>query len=104
MNQDLVINETNFSEYFRDCRLHAPEHGDIMAKYTSMAELIAGSMKKDLIDLLQKDKVIPATQLFRKIGCCSEQESIRVCKAICEDLVSGMTTEDVENKIGRAHV
>lgn len=96
MNEELVIDQNNFGEYFRDCRVSKPERGDILAKYSAVAEFVDGPMKKDVINLLQKDKALPATQLFRKIGCTSEKEAVRVCREICSDLISGNT--DVEQK------
>ena len=49
---ELVIDESNFTEYFKDCRIHRPERGDVMAKYTAIAEFVDGAMKKDVIHLL----------------------------------------------------
>lgn len=100
MTEDLVIDETNFSEYFKDCRLHRPERGDVMAKYTAIAEFCEGRLKKDIIDLLlNKDKALAATQVMRKLGCASEFDAVRICKEIAEDLANGMSPEDVEKKV-----
>lgn len=99
MNDELVIDETNFSQYFRDCRISRPQRGDVMAKYTAIAELVGGRMKTDLIDLLvNKDKAFAATQVMRKLGCASQKDAIRVCREIAEDLAKGLTPEQVEQK------
>jgi hypothetical protein len=72
-----------------------------MARYSAIAEFVDGKMKKDIIDLLTNydNKALAATQVMRKLGCATENESIRICKEIAEDLDSGMTNEDVENKV-----
>lgn len=100
MSEDIVIDENNFSKYFRDCRLHRPERGDVMARYSAIAEFVEGKMKQDIIDLLTNydNKAIAATQVLRKIGCATESESIRICKEITEDLANGMSPSEVESK------
>lgn len=101
MADDLVIDESNFSQYFRDCRMHRPERGDVMARYSAIAEFVDGKMKKDIIDLLTNydNKALAATQVMRKLGCATENESIRICREIVEDLDSGMTKDEVESKV-----
>jgi hypothetical protein len=101
MNEELVIDENNFNHYFRDCRITRPEKGDIMAKFTAVAEFIDGRMKKDIIDLLsnKEGKVNAAIQVMRKLGCATEKDAIRICKEICKDLSSGMKPEEVEAKV-----
>ena len=100
MNEELVINETNFSQYFRDCRTSRPERGDVIARYMAKAEFIDGHMKKDIIDLISNhDKAIAATNVMRKLGCATQKDAIRICKEVCQDLSKGMTPEEVENKI-----
>ena len=98
--EELVINETNFSEYFRDCRTSRPERGDVIAQYMARAEFIDGHMKKDIIDLISNhDKAIAATNVMRKLGCATQKDAIRVCREICQDLASGMSPKEVEEKV-----
>ena len=98
MSDEIVIDESNFTQHFRDCRMHRPERGDVMAKYTAIAEFVDGRMKQDIIDLLvNHEKAYAATQVMRKLGCATEFDAIRVCKEIAEDLASGMTPEEVEH-------
>jgi len=98
--KELIIDENNFHQYFKDCRKNKPLKGEIMAKFTAMADFIDGRMKKDIIDLLsnKEDKVYAAIQLLRKVGCATEKDSIRVCKEICKDLANGMNPLEVESK------
>lgn len=96
---EVIIDENNFEKYFFDVRKHKPQRGQIMARYAAVAEFIDGMMKKNIIELLKKDKAIAATQVLRKLGCATEKDSVRVCKEICEDMLAGMTDEDIESKV-----
>lgn len=86
---ELIIDEINFSQYFRDCRISRPERGDVIAKYNAIAELSNGQLKMDLVDLLHKNKVNAAIQVMRKLGCSSEKDAVKVCKQLCGDLIDG---------------
>lgn len=100
MSDELVIDENNFNQYFRDCRTSRPQRGDVMARYSAIAEFIDGRMKQDIIDLLMNnEKAYAATQVMKKLGCATEFDSIRICKEVAEDLSSGMTPEEVEKKV-----
>lgn len=100
MNDTLIIDENNFSTYFRDCRTSQPERGDVIACWTGKAEFIDGQMKKDVIDLLlNKDKAFAATQVMRKLGGATQKDCVKVCKEIALDLTNGMSKEEVEQKI-----
>ena len=69
MSDEIVIDESNFTQHFRDCRMHRPQRGDVMAKYTAIAEFVDGRMKQDIIDLLvNHEKAYAATQVMRKLG------------------------------------
>lgn len=97
-DQELVIDETNFNKYFFDARVHRPQKNQVLVRYTAMADLIDGPMKKNLIDLCKKDKIHAATQVMRKLGGACEKDSVRVLKEICIDLLSGMPESDIESK------
>jgi len=97
-NNEVVIDETNFEQYFFDVRMHTPKKGQVMARYAAVAEFVDGMMKKNIIDLLKKDKAIAATQVLRKLGCATEKDSLRLCKEICEDMLVGLTDAQIEEK------
>ena len=99
MTDEFVIDENNFEEYFFDVRRHKPQRGQIMARFGAYAEFIDGMMKKNIIDLLKKDKALAAIQVMRKLGCAVERDAIRICKEVCDDLAFGMTDDEVEKKI-----
>lgn len=92
------INTENFAQYFFDVRRHKPKPGQVMAKFTAVALFGAGPQKQDLIKLLQIDKAYQAAQVMHKIHLAKPPDCYRVCREICEDLISGMSVEDVENK------
>jgi hypothetical protein len=93
---ELEITEQNFAEHFFDVRQNKPQRGQIMACYSAMAELVEGNEKRQLVELLQRtDKAVPASQVMRKLLCASEADSVRVLKQMAEDLISGLTVEQV---------
>lgn len=97
--KELVIDESNFSQYFFDTKTHKPQKGQILAKYTATAELIDGDLKKDVLRLIKaENKILAAVKVLQKLGCTSETEAVRVCKLITEDLLSGMSDKMVLKK------
>ena len=104
-NTELVIDQSNFDQYFFDVRTHKPKRGEILARYTASAEFIDGRLKKDVIDLIyNRDKAEAATRVMRKLGFATEREALRVCKELAKDLAHGMTPKEVEEKIYKYQV
>ena len=96
---ELVINDENFHEYFFDVRKHKPTKGQTMACFTFSAELVDSADKSQLIDLLRTaDKGISAVQFMKKIFHASHADSMRIPREICQDLLDGMTKEEVLQK------
>lgn len=99
MKKETVIDESNFSEYFRDCRNSKPEQDDIIAKYSAIAEFVEGTMKRDLIHMLKNfDMAVAATKIMKKLAFATEKDSVRVCREICEDLSNGLSESEIEKK------
>lgn len=100
IKDELVITEANFHEYFRDIRNNKIQKGEVISRWTGMAEFVDGHMKRDIIDLLHnKNKLEAAIQVMRKLGSAIEKDAIRVCKEICQDLANGLTWQQVEEKV-----
>lgn len=95
---ELVIDKSNFAQYFFDVRHHRPKTGQVMAKFSAVALFGDGPDKRDLIKVLRRDKAKAAAQVMQKIHCAREPDSYRVCREICEDLISGMTDDQVAKK------
>ena len=97
---ELVIDNTNFDQHFHDARTHRPQRGQIIARYAAVAEFVNGRLKKDIVDLIyNKNRPEAATRVMRKLGCATDKDAIRVCREIAQDLVSGMTPHEVEEKV-----
>ncbi|MEI8270947.1 MAG: hypothetical protein WCG45_06300 [bacterium] len=96
---ELVIDEKNFGEYFKEVNnTNRPQKGEIIARWTGMANLVEGHLKKDLLYLLETtSKAEAATQVLKKLAHATEKDSIRLCKDLCKDLCS-MTKDEVEKK------
>lgn len=95
--QPIEITEANFHEHFFDVRRHGPKKGQVLAKFTAVAEFVSGQGKRDIINLLQTDKVHQAVQVMRRIHGVREPDCYRICREIAEDLLV-MSPRRVENK------
>ena len=98
--EDLEINELNFSQYFRDVRVSRPEKGEIIAQYSASAEFVDGNEKRQIISLLTstENKMEATAQVMRKLIYASEVDAYRVPRLMAEDLLSGMSEDDVASK------
>lgn len=99
MSEELIIDESNFHEYFFDVRKNAPKPGQVMAVYTAEAELIDGDLKRDIVYLLScTSKYKQCVIMLKKIGLAEETDAVRVCREIAEDLKNGMTSREICKK------
>lgn len=94
----LGVDEDIFLEHFFDTRHHKAKPGQALAKFTAVAEFVAGKHKQDIIDLLKTDKAKQAAMVMRKIHLAREPDCYRLLAEMCEDLVWGMTEEEVEER------
>lgn len=99
-DDDLVIDSGNFDQYFTDVKKAGPKQGQIMARYLSKAELVAGEEKGYLIDVLLTNPMGAemAVQIARNAFAAQEGDAIKLCKAIAKDLLSGMDKQQVMEK------
>jgi hypothetical protein len=100
ISEEIEINEDNFGDYFKDVRNSVPEKGDVIAQYTATAEFVDGNEKKQIISLLAstENKMEATAQVMKKLLFASELDSYRIPRQMAEDLLSGMTTEQVSLK------
>jgi hypothetical protein len=100
MTEEIEINESNFSEYFRDVRRTKPEKGEVIAKYSAIAEFVDGGEKRQIISLLTdtENKMEATVQIMRKLLFASEVDAHRVPRLMAEDLLSEMSCDDVAKK------
>jgi hypothetical protein len=96
---ELIIDETNFSKYFFDVRNHTLQKGQIMVRYSAIAEFVSSNEKKQMIDLLHMpNKGVSASQIMKNLLYATEGDSIRIPREIAEDMANGMTREQVLEK------
>lgn len=93
--QEIQITEENFEEYFFDVRKHRPKPGQIMAKFTAIAEFTGPQAKRDIMKLVTMDKAHAASQVMCKIHGAKPPDCYRVCREIAEDMLAGMDEEAV---------
>lgn len=95
--EELVIDQSNFCDHFYDARRHRPQPGQVLAKFRAIAEFVDGKGKQDVIYVLKLGKARQAAEVMKKIHCAVEPDCYRVCREICEDLLT-MKEEEVERK------
>lgn len=96
---DLVIDETNFDQYFFDVTKHRPQKGQVLACYEATAELVDGDLKRVVIDLLLNDcggSSVP--NILQKTARATEEYSIKIAREMAEDLLNGMSMDEVATK------
>jgi hypothetical protein len=99
MSEELEITAENFDQYFFDARTHEPERGQILVRYCATAYLVDGNEKRNLLDLLEHtDKMVAMTNVMRKLFMATERDSYRVPIQMGEDLLSGMSRNEVAAK------
>jgi hypothetical protein len=96
--EEIVIDDKNFHQFFFDVRKHGPKNGQVMAKFSAFALFGEGNEKRDIINLLKGGRVFQAAMIMNKIYCARTPDCYRVCREICEDMISGMTEDEVANK------
>lgn len=90
---ELVIDDSNFHEYFKDTLTNKPQKGDVMACYKAIAELRDGDLKEQIVEALFLENIGPskAITLMTKLGKAPRREAIKVIKNIFMDLYNGMS-------------
>lgn len=98
--QEIEIDESNFSQYFRDVRTGAMERGDVIAQYAASAELVDGLEKRQIVSLLKdtENKMEATAQVMRRLLFASEIDAYRVPRMMAEDMLSGMSEDEVASK------
>lgn len=93
-----VIDSSNFSSYFFDVRQHRPQKGQVMAKFTAVAEFVGKQAKQDIMYLMTLDKAHQAAMVMQKIHGAKEPDCYRVCREIAEDILAGKGEQEIVDK------
>jgi hypothetical protein len=99
-NKEIEITSENFNKYFKDVRVSKLEKDEVIAKYSAIAEFVDGGEKRQIISLLTdtENKMEATIQVMRKLLFASEQDAYRVPREMAEDLISGLSIEDIAKK------
>ena len=89
-----------FNENFFDIKKHRPQKNQIIAKWTGIAHFVDGWIKRNLIEVLLKNKVgaESAQKIMKNIIKTTDFDSIRIPFEMSSDLLSGMTPQEVIDK------
>jgi len=96
--QEIEITDENFEEYFFDVRKHRPKPGQIMAKFTAMAEFTGPQAKRDIMKLLKMDKAQAAHQVMTKLHGAKPPDCYRICREMAEDMLAGLSEQEIIDK------
>lgn len=97
---DEVIDENNFSKYFKDVRNNVIQKGEVISRYTSFAEFVDGNEKRQIIYLVKNtDKMEATAQVMRKLLFASEIDAYRIPRMMAEDMAGGMTEDECAAKV-----
>ncbi len=97
---DVVIDGSNFDQYFFDVRYHQPKDGQCLARFRARAEFVDGQLKRDVVHVLlsMAKGGDGAYKAMRKLAGASDQDAIRIPLQMGQDLASGMTVQEVYDK------
>jgi hypothetical protein len=100
MQEEPEINENNFGEYFKDIRVSSMGPGEVIAQYRASAEFVEGNEKRQIISLLRntENKMEATAQVMRKLLFASEIDAYRIPRMMAEDMLSGLSEDDVAEK------
>lgn len=94
---ELVIDDSNFNEYFFEVKKHPPKSGQIMARFCAKAEILRSPEKDNLICLLLNNSkgAEMAINMVQHTFCSTEKDAIYICKSIIKDLLIGKSKDQV---------
>lgn len=100
MDNELIIDSTNFDKYFFETIKHKPKKGQVLARYTAMAELVDGDVKNAIINTILNSKIggDMAVQILKNTCHATDNYAESVAKDIANDLSGGMSVCDVKDK------
>lgn len=97
---ELVIDQSNFDQYFFDIKKHGPTEGQIMARFCAKAQLMNSVEKQNLVDVLltNKEGAEIGVNMSQNTFSCTESEAVKLCKEIVLDLLNGKSKTEVLEK------
>lgn len=96
----MTLTENNFTEHFFDVRRQGPRKGQVMARFSAMADLVDDWVKCNMVTLLLKQKKGSESvcKIMANMIGATEKDSIRIPLEMATDLANGMTTQQVLEK------
>jgi hypothetical protein len=97
MEDNLIIDESNFDKYFRNTRNSKKQKNDIIVMFSSSAVFSKGKLKEEIIDLLfyNFNGISKCLGKLFKFAYAPHPEGIKLCKNIIKDYMDGMTKESI---------
>jgi hypothetical protein len=106
MGDEIIIDESNFHEYFFEIAKYKPQKGQVLARYTAMAEFVEGDVKDFVVSALLNNAMGAemSSQVMKHHCHATDEYASAVPLEIAKDLKDGMTAEEVKKKAYRFQV
>lgn len=100
MEEDIVIDDSNFHKYFRNTRNSKKQKNDIVVMFFTSAVFASGKLKEEVVDLLATEfsSVNKCLGKLFKFAYAPHAEGMKICKSIIKDYIEGMSKDDIINK------
>jgi hypothetical protein len=97
---DIIIDESNFHEFFHEITKFKPRKGQVLARYTAMAEFVDGDVKDFVVASLLKNQIGAemASKVMKHHCHATDEYASKVPLEMALDLKNGMTIEEVKQK------
>lgn len=106
MSEEIIIDESNFHEHFFDITKFKPKKGQVLARYTAMAEFVEGDVKDFVVGALLNNPLgAEMSSKVMKHHChATDEYASLIPLQIAEDLKNGDTPEEVKKKAYRFQI
>lgn len=97
----MQINEANFKDYFfRADEKYKPEKGQVLARWRTSADFVDGWVKRNIIQLLcsHESGAESSHRIMTKLVSAVNKDAVRVLREMTEDLIGGMSVDEVCEK------
>jgi len=100
MEDDIIIDDSNFHKYFRNTRNSKKQKNDIVVMFYTSAVFATGKLKEEIVDLLATEfsSVNKCLGKLFKFAYAPHVEGMKICKSIIKDYIDGMSKDDIINK------
>lgn len=100
MKEEIVIDDKNFSQYFRDIKTSLPTKDDEIVAFRCLAYFCRGELKQQILDFLcyEFNSVRKCIGKLIKNAGTTKTEAIKLLHMMCYDMIYTLNPKDVFEK------